>query len=578
MAAPRVFCYDSRVNQLASFQNGSIKREISYSSFDAATVIRSTTPRNHVTRFNYGAGHQRLRRYDIDGSNPIENSAGKVTHYAGDAEITTKPDGSTEVRRYVSGMTQVQLIPATGSVQTRREYLMTDALGSTHRIVSEAGVIVTEGKQAFATFGERANADDRSTLSEAQQANFNALLPRGYTGHQQADEVGVIHMNGRIYDPRLGRFLQADSLIEDIFDPQAINSYSYVHNNPMNATDPTGHWRAKEQGILRQVGAIAITVATGVHIGGILGVSCPGPALAAALATEAALAGAVSGALTTGTLKGTLLGALGAFTFHQIGIATLSQGERIFAHGLAGGTLEVLGGGKFGHGFVSAGLSKALSPLADTGYVAADGAINAAIGGTVSEITGGDFANGAVMAATQYAFNALAQAGNNSVNVENVTINFKISSLNPAKGFLTQHKAAIGQYKAYESKYDAADDEEVRGLIIRKGKRFFFSTVGTVPLKSSVTYAPKGKITGAISAFTHTHPDSASFSGLDYMPGYETKADNYVRNSNGRIDYWAAKDARKYGEGFDGVRPKRIEEIITDSSIKNICERNLCRE
>lgn len=113
------FCYDSRGNQLASFLNASIKREISYSSFDAATVIRSTTPRSHVTRFNYGAGHQRLRRYDIDGSNLSENAAGKVTHYAGDAEVTAKPDGATEVRRYVSGMTQVQLIPATGSVQNR---------------------------------------------------------------------------------------------------------------------------------------------------------------------------------------------------------------------------------------------------------------------------------------------------------------------------------------------------------------------------------------------------------------------------------------------------------------------------
>ncbi len=222
------FCYDSRGNQLASFLNDSIKREIIYSSFDAATVIRSTTPRAHVTRFGYGAGHQRLRRYDIDGSNLIESNAGKVTHYAGDAEVTTKPDGTTEVRRYVSGMTQVQVIPASGAVQTRREYLMVDALGSTHRIVSEAGVIVTDGKQAFATFGERASADDRSTLTEAQQVNFNALLPRGYTGHQQADEVGVIHMNGRIYDPRLGRFLQADSLIEELFNPQAINSYSYV--------------------------------------------------------------------------------------------------------------------------------------------------------------------------------------------------------------------------------------------------------------------------------------------------------------------------------------------------------------
>ena len=118
----------------------------------------------------------------------------------------------------------MQLIPATGAVQTRREYLMTDALGSTRRVVSEQAAIIPDGKQAFATFGERANAADRSTLTEVDQANFSAVLPRGYTGHQQADEVGIIHMNGRIYDPRLGRFLQADPLMEDIFDPQAIRA------------------------------------------------------------------------------------------------------------------------------------------------------------------------------------------------------------------------------------------------------------------------------------------------------------------------------------------------------------------
>jgi hypothetical protein len=185
----------------------------------------------------------------------------------------------------------------------------------------------------------------------------------------------------------------------------------------MNATDPTGHWRAKEQMVLRQIAAIVIMVTTGVNISGALANSCVTNAVAFSLAAQAAIAGAASGALTTGTLKGTLIGALSAFTFHQIGIAALSPGERVFAHALAGGTLEALGGGKFGHGFVSAGLGKALSPLADSGNVAVDGAINAAVGGTVSEITGGDFANGAVMAAAQYAFNQLTQAALDKIDV-----------------------------------------------------------------------------------------------------------------------------------------------------------------
>ncbi len=54
--------------------------------------------------------------------------------------------------------------------------------GGAWRLGSPGGAIVPDGKQAFATFGERANADSRATLSESQHANFNALLPRGYTG------------------------------------------------------------------------------------------------------------------------------------------------------------------------------------------------------------------------------------------------------------------------------------------------------------------------------------------------------------------------------------------------------------
>jgi hypothetical protein len=49
-------------------------------------------------------------------------------------------------------------------------------------------------------------------------------------------------MNGRVYDPQLGRFLSADSVVDDAGDMQAFNRYSYVHNNPLVYTDPTGNF------------------------------------------------------------------------------------------------------------------------------------------------------------------------------------------------------------------------------------------------------------------------------------------------------------------------------------------------
>jgi RHS repeat-associated protein len=50
-----------------------------------------------------------------------------------------------------------------------------------------------------------------------------------------ADEMEIIHMGGRIYDPLLGRFLQADPLIQSPSITASLNRYSYVWNNPLNA-------------------------------------------------------------------------------------------------------------------------------------------------------------------------------------------------------------------------------------------------------------------------------------------------------------------------------------------------------
>jgi RHS repeat-associated protein len=54
------------------------------------------------------------------------------------------------------------------------------------------------------------------------------------------DNVGLVHMGGRVYDPSLGRFLSADPVLGDLGDSQAVNAYAYVGNRPLRATDPTG--------------------------------------------------------------------------------------------------------------------------------------------------------------------------------------------------------------------------------------------------------------------------------------------------------------------------------------------------
>ena len=71
-------------------------------------------------------------------------------------------------------------------------------------------------------------------------------IDRGFCGHEHIDEIGLINMNGRMYDPKLGRFLSPDPYIQAPTDPQNFNRYSYCLNNPLKYTDPDGElfWEA----------------------------------------------------------------------------------------------------------------------------------------------------------------------------------------------------------------------------------------------------------------------------------------------------------------------------------------------
>ncbi len=73
---------------------------------------------------------------------------------------------------------------------------------------------------------------------------------RGYTGHEQIDEIGLVNMKGRMYDPLQGRFLSPDPYIQDPTNPQSFNRYSYCLNNPLKYTDPSGNFFATIYGFL----------------------------------------------------------------------------------------------------------------------------------------------------------------------------------------------------------------------------------------------------------------------------------------------------------------------------------------
>ncbi|WP_050021969.1 RHS repeat-associated core domain-containing protein [Chryseobacterium sp. P1-3] len=96
--------------------------------------------------------------------------------------------------------------------------------------------------------------------------NASLLIDRGYTSHEHFAEVGIIHMNGRLYDPLLRRFLNADENIQDPYNTQNYNKYGYVLNNPLMFNDPSGEFAWAAGFFLTYIAPIIWGVAVGTLI------------------------------------------------------------------------------------------------------------------------------------------------------------------------------------------------------------------------------------------------------------------------------------------------------------------------
>ena len=112
-------------------------------------------------------------------------------------------------------------------------YLHHDPLLGSVAGVSDASGALTESFY-YEPFGRRTDA------LGVPLANGSIDVASGFTGHDHDDELGLINMRGRIYDPAIRRFLSADPHVTHPLSGQSYNRYSYVLNNPTNFVDPTG--------------------------------------------------------------------------------------------------------------------------------------------------------------------------------------------------------------------------------------------------------------------------------------------------------------------------------------------------
>jgi RHS repeat-associated protein len=127
-------------------------------------------------------------------------------------------------------------------------YVYTDHLGSYNLITDEAGAI--KERRSYDAWGRLRNANTWDFTGALPKSYFN----RGFTGHEHLLQFGLINMNGRVYDPIVGRMLSPDNFAQQPDNTQSFNRYSYCLNNPLKYTDPSGELYLWDDAIVAGVG------------------------------------------------------------------------------------------------------------------------------------------------------------------------------------------------------------------------------------------------------------------------------------------------------------------------------------
>lgn len=205
--------------------------------YDGLNQLIEATNATSRVGFQYGPDGDRFLRSD---------NGNAITFYLGGVEIIRDTGrGVSETRRHLG--IAIDILRTDGTSETR--YLYGDHLGSVDVVADAFGKKLESA--SFDAWGNRRNTGDWSPSATPTTLALQSTT-RGFTGHEHVDDLGLIHMNGRIYDPSLGRMLQADPVQNP--GSQGLNRYSYVANNPLALTDPSGHsWFSK---LFREVASI----------------------------------------------------------------------------------------------------------------------------------------------------------------------------------------------------------------------------------------------------------------------------------------------------------------------------------
>lgn len=265
-----------------------------------------------------------------------------------------------------------------------------DHLESSARITKSNGDLAK--KIGYTPYGMDDYESDHNGSAYKVKYRFNG---------KEKDATGLYYYGARYYDPDLGRFTTPDTIVQDPYDPQTLNRYSYCRNNPVKYIDPSGHYFVVGMIVGAVVGGI-----TGGFKGMLLGALTGGIGGAVSGAVSAAVGGGLGGAIAGGAASGLVTGAintafnggnlltnmaLGALTgavssgvSHSVRTAVAgavhSSGGSCFTQAFAGNVIGSAAGG------AASGLVRAAITGQPIGNAMAMGALHGAASGTVTTL------------------------------------------------------------------------------------------------------------------------------------------------------------------------------------------------
>ncbi len=257
----RSYTCDGNGNQIGETGTGygSETRNLTY---DAANLPTRITLRNiwdppvtSVTRFAYGPDNTRYYRRESTGELPGNETIASEAFYGADGFEYEKPTSGDAVYRVELGPVVYTRKAGSSVYPSETAYQLRDRLGSTIAIADRWGHFNGAVSSDFTMEGSmRRSYDAFGSPRTVNMTHVNGVLApqipylqlnpasrRGFTDHEHLDRVRLIHMNGRVYDYRSGRFLSVDPFVQAPTNSQSLNPYSYVLNNPFAAIDPSGY-------------------------------------------------------------------------------------------------------------------------------------------------------------------------------------------------------------------------------------------------------------------------------------------------------------------------------------------------